>query len=103
MTTARPEELPPDRARLDVWLWRARVVKTRALAVRLVQSGHVRVNGQRITAAGRGVKAGDVLTIALESTVRVLRVADLGARRGPADEALSLFTDLADGGGPDER
>lgn len=94
MTAARSEETSPDRARLDVWLWRARVVKTRALAVLLVQSGHVRVNGQRMTTPGRGVKAGDVLTIALESTVRVLRVSRLGDRRGSAAEARDLFTEL---------
>ncbi|GLK78233.1 hypothetical protein GCM10008171_34870 [Methylopila jiangsuensis] len=94
MAAARPEEASPDRARLDVWLWRARVVKTRALAARLAESGHVRVNGRRTTAPGRGVRTGDVLTIALESTVRVLRVADLGARRGPPSEARGLFVEL---------
>jgi ribosome-associated heat shock protein Hsp15 len=40
------------------------------------------------------VKAGDVLTVALESGVRVLRVVDLGERRGPAPEAQALYEDL---------
>lgn len=90
-----PEDVAPARLRIDVWLWRARVAKTRARAAELAQSGHVRVNGQRISAAGRGVKVGDVLTIALERTVRVLRVAGFGDRRGPATEARALFDDLA--------
>ncbi|MFL1876543.1 RNA-binding S4 domain-containing protein, partial [Hansschlegelia beijingensis] len=38
------------------------------------------------------------LTVALEQTVRVLRVAALGARRGPATEARTLYDDLS----PDE-
>lgn len=92
---AGPDDVAPVRLRIDVWLWRARVAKTRALAAELAQSGHVRVNGQRISAAGRGVKIGDVLTIALERTVRVLRVVGFGDRRGPATEARALFDDLA--------
>ncbi|MFD1704691.1 RNA-binding S4 domain-containing protein [Methylopila henanensis] len=90
----RPEETPPERLRIDVWLWRARVARTRALAVGLVQSGHVRVNGQRVRAPGHALKRGDVLTIALSAAVRVLRVVDFGERRGPATEARALFDDL---------
>ena len=83
------------RTRIDVWLWRARLTKTRSLAARLAQSGHVRINGQRVVSAGRSVKPGDVLTVALEQTVRVLRVAGLGERRGPAAEARTLYDDLS--------
>ena len=83
------------RLRLDKWLWHARVVKTRSLAAKLVQSGHVRLNGTRIDQPSKAVKPGDVLTIALERTVRVLKVVDLGERRGPATEARELFEDLS--------
>lgn len=83
-----------DRLRLDKWLWFARVVKTRSLAAKLVAEGHVRVNGARVDAPAKGVGAGDVLTVALERQVRVLRVAALGARRGPYEEARLLYEDL---------
>jgi ribosome-associated heat shock protein Hsp15 len=83
------------RLRLDKWLWHARVVKTRTLAAKLVEAGHVRLNGTRTDQPSKAVKAGDVLTIALERTVRVLRVVDLGERRGPASEAQQLFDDLS--------
>ncbi|WP_245479647.1 RNA-binding S4 domain-containing protein [Hansschlegelia zhihuaiae] len=79
---------------MDVWLWRARVAKTRSLAAKLAQSGHVRLNGRRIDAAARQARVGDVLTIALERTVRVLRIAALGDRRGPAAEARALYEEL---------
>jgi ribosome-associated heat shock protein Hsp15 len=78
-------------ARVDVWIWRARVVKTRSLAARLAQSGHVRLNGRRVNAAGRAVRVGDILTIALEQAVLVLEILDLGERRGPAAEAQQLY------------
>lgn len=66
-------------------------MKTRALAAELAQSGHVRLNGRRIEAAGRAVRIGDVLTVALERTALVLEILDLGERRGPASEARSLY------------
>ena len=84
------------RLRLDKWLWYARVVKTRSLAARLVEAGHVRLNGTRTDTPSKAVKPGDVLTIALERTVRVLRVVELGERRGPATEAQGLFEDLSE-------
>jgi ribosome-associated heat shock protein Hsp15 len=83
----------PERLRVDKWLWHARVVKSRSLAAKLVEEGHVRINGIRADAPAKPVKTGDVLTIALERTVRVLEVAALGARRGPATEAATLYDD----------
>ena len=85
----------PARQRLDKWLWFTRVVKTRALAVRLVTEGHVRVNSVRVATASKALKTGDVVTVALERHVRVLRVLAGGERRGPAPEAQSLYEDLA--------
>ncbi|OCC00488.1 RNA-binding protein [Labrys sp. WJW] len=84
-----------DRLRIDKWLWHARVVKTRSLAAKLVADGHVRLNGMRTDTPAKAVKAGDVLTIALERTVRVYRVLALGDRRGPASEAQTLYEDLS--------
>ena len=87
------------RQRLDKWLWYARVVKTRSLAARLVSEGHVRVNGMRAEQPSRAVKPGDVLTIALERGVRVLRVKGAGERRGPFAEASQLYEALGSGAG----
>ncbi len=89
-----------ERQRLDKWLWFARVVKTRALASKLVTAGHVRLNGVRAAGPDKPVRPGDVLTIALERQVRVLRVEAAGERRGPYEEARWLYTDLSEGEGP---
>ncbi|MGH6715282.1 MAG: RNA-binding S4 domain-containing protein [Bradyrhizobium sp.] len=83
-----------ERQRLDKWLWHARVVKARTSAAALVGAGHVRVNGIREIAPGHSVKAGDVLTIALDRSVRVLKVVGFAARRGDATSARVLFEDL---------
>ena len=83
-----------ERQRLDKWLWHARVVKARTSAAALVEAGHVRINGVRERAPGHAVKAGDVLTIALDRTVRVLKVTGFAERRGDASSARSLYEDL---------
>ncbi len=81
------------RQRLDKWLCYARVVKTRAAAAHLVEAGYVRVNGMRQLTPAKLIGIGDVLTIALERQVRVLRVMGTGERRGPFREASLLFED----------
>jgi ribosome-associated heat shock protein Hsp15 len=86
------------RQRLDKWLWFARVAKTRALAARLVAEGHVRLNARRIETPAKAVGPGDVLTIARERQVRVLKVVSPGARRGGFAEASLLFEELSDSG-----
>jgi ribosome-associated heat shock protein Hsp15 len=81
--------------RIDKWLWFARLARTRTLAKKLATSGRVRVNREKTENAARPVRIGDVLTIALDSGVRVLRIAALATRRGPAAEARLLYNDLA--------
>lgn len=83
-----------DRQRLDKWLWHARVVKTRTDAAALVGKGRVRINGARQSSPGHAVKAGDVLTVALDSRVRVLKVAGFSDRRGDATAARAIYLDL---------
>jgi ribosome-associated heat shock protein Hsp15 len=87
--------LRDDRQRIDKWLWHARLVRTRSAAAALVASGHVRLNGARIAAPAKPVKAGDVVTIALDARVRVLKVTSFALRRGAADEGRALYEDMA--------
>jgi ribosome-associated heat shock protein Hsp15 len=83
-----------DRQRIDKWLWHARVVRTRGAAAALASSGYVRVNGARIRGPGRLVRIGDVITVALDRAVRVLKVTDFTDRRGPAEMGRSLYEEL---------
>ena len=83
-----------ERQRIDRWLWHARLVRTRGAAAALAGSGYVRVNGARINAPGRMIRAGDVITVALDHGVRVLKVIGFVDRRGPAPGAAALYLDL---------
>lgn len=88
-------DITPSDRRLDKWLWFARFFKTRSLATKFCQAGKLRVNSQIIAKAHYTLKVGDVLTFPLRHHVRVIKVADLGHRRGPAPEAQALYEDLA--------
>jgi ribosome-associated heat shock protein Hsp15 len=83
-----------ERQRLDKWLWHARVVKARTSAAALVEAGHVRINGVRERAPGHSVKLGDVVTIGLDHSVRVLKVIGFAERRGGAAAARVLYDEL---------
>ncbi|MCF6305585.1 MAG: RNA-binding S4 domain-containing protein [Rhodobacteraceae bacterium] len=81
--------------RLDKWLWQARFFKTRTLAAKMVGLGRVRVNATRVTKPATAVKIGDGLTFPQGDDVRIIEIAALGERRGPAPEAQGLYVDLA--------
>ena len=83
-----------DRQRIDKWLWHARVVRTRSAAAALSDSGLVRINGVRVDSSSRPVRPGDAVTIALDRTVRILKVIGFAERRGSADMARILYEDL---------
>jgi ribosome-associated heat shock protein Hsp15 len=87
--------LPETQQRIDKWLWHARVVRTRTAAAELATSGLVRRNGIRVDAPSRVVKSGDVLTIALDHGVRILRILGCVERRGGSELARTLYEDLS--------
>lgn len=70
------------------------MVKARTSAAELVERGHVRINGVRETSPGHAIKIGDVLTIGLDRTVRVMKVISFSERRGDADAARVLYEEL---------
>ena len=80
--------------RLDKWLWQARFFKTRSLAAEVIEAGHLRLNGQRCTKHGHAVTSGDTLTFPQAGRIRLIRVIEAGARRGPSTEARRLYLDL---------
>jgi len=86
--------LSADRQRIDRWLWHARVVRTRSAAASLTIAGDVRINGIRVVTPGREIKLGDVVTVALDGGVRVLKVCGFALRRGDAAAAQRLYENL---------
>lgn len=80
--------------RLDRWLWHARFIRSRDLALGLVEERRLRLNSQPVAKTHALVRPGDVITLTQPRAVRVLRVLALGERRGPASEAQGLYEEL---------
>jgi ribosome-associated heat shock protein Hsp15 len=80
--------------RLDLWLWCARFARSRTDCAALAAEGLIRVNRQPTEKAHARLRVGDVLTVPVRGSVRVVRVLALGRRRGPAPEARLLYEEL---------
>lgn len=81
-----------DSIRIDKWLWAARFFKTRSMATDAVDSGKVRLNGDRVKPA-RSIKAGDTLQIDNGSTEWEVVVHGLADKRGSASIAQTLYSE----------
>ena len=92
--------------RLDKWLWHARFFKSRSLAARQCGASKVRINRAIARKPSAVVRVGDVLTFPQGARIRVIKVAAMASRRGPASEAAQLYQDIAPPtaeGGPAEE
>ena len=72
-------------------------MRTRSDAAALAEAGYVRINGKRISASSQKVAIGDVVTLALDRSVRVVQVEGFCERRGQAGSARALYLDLTTG------
>lgn len=81
--------------RADVWLWRARFFKTRALATDYINRKGIRLTrfGQtrKTKKPGTQLRPGDVLTFYRAKTLETIEFVAAGTRRGPATEAETLY------------
>ena len=85
--------------RLDRYLFFIRLVKSRTLAQTLIEQGHVRLDGKRVAKTSEEVHVGQVIALPLRGQVRVMRVAGLPARRGPAAEARLHYQEIDENSG----
>ncbi|NML62696.1 RNA-binding S4 domain-containing protein [Massilia sp. RP-1-19] len=79
-----------DNVRTDKWLWAARFFKTRSLATDAVDTGRVKLDGDRIKPA-RAVKVGDKLAIDNGSDAWEVVVLGISDKRGAAPVARALY------------
>jgi len=86
------ENTVDDKCRLDKWLWAARFYKTRSLSADAVDSGKVRVDGERIKPA-KEVKMGQVISIRGKDVEIEVTVLGLSVIRRGAPEAALLYAE----------
>ena len=76
-------------------------MRARTDCAALVARGSIRINRQPTDKPHAKLRVGDVLTVPVHASVRVVRVLSLATRRGPAPEARLLYQEIDDtAGGP---
>ena len=85
-------EAGPGAARIDRWLFGVRLFKSRSLAAEAVSGGKVHVNDARVRPS-HSVRAGDLVTFSRGAIDFECHVAAIPARRGPAKEAVTCYTE----------
>ncbi len=84
-----------DNVRIDKWLWAARFFKTRSLATDAIDTGKVKLDGERIKPA-RAVKLDDKLSIDNGTETWEVRVLGISDKRGGAPIARLLYEETQD-------
>ena len=96
---ARPVMPGEPSLRIDKLLFFLRLAKSRSLAQKIVEEGHIRLNGRRVLHTHSQVRAGDMLTLPSLRGSRLLRIQALPTKRGPAMEAAACYADMDAGHG----
>lgn len=90
-----------DEVRVDIWLWRARFFRTRALSTDYVSRKGIRITRhgrtRKTAKAGQRIAPGDILTFYKAKAIETVEVLDIGERRGPATEAAGLYRRILPG------
>ena len=89
--------------RLDKLLWFLRLARSRSIAQAMVEAGHIRLDGRRITRSSCAVHAGSTLVLPVGERIEVIRLLSLPLRRGPAPEAQACYQRLDSGASPPEQ
>ena len=84
--------------RIDLFLHRIRLAKSRTLAQAIVEQGSTRIDGKRVEKPSDAVKVGSVVALPLHGRVRIIRVLALPDRRGPASEARAAYEEIDEKG-----
>jgi ribosome-associated heat shock protein Hsp15 len=81
-----------EQARVDKWLWAARLFKTRSAATHAVLGGRVHVNGARVKPS-KEIRVGDAVEVTVRSLKRTVEVTGVAEKRGPAAVAATLYVE----------
>lgn len=80
--------------RLDVWLWHARLGKTRTISSQLIKDGFVHVNSSRILKASYAIKQQDIITLPHASRIRVIQIIGFSRQRVAAKNCMFLYKEI---------
>ena len=91
-------EAAGDSIRIDRLLVYLRFARTRSVAQSLIDTHALRRNRKHVLRGAEQARIGDVLTIALGGSVRVIELVALPVRRGSPAQAASHYREVDSGG-----
>ena len=80
--------------RIDNWLFRSRLIKSRAKAQRIIIDGYVKINKIRTSKPSVKIKIGDIITLTKLDNIFILSVENFAKNRLNAKEALKLYKEI---------
>ena len=80
--------------RIDNWLFRSRIIKSRAKAQKIIFDGLVRINKVKISKSSIKIKIGDIVTLNNIENIIIFSVQNFANKRLNAKEAINLYKKL---------
>tara|TARA_B100001057_G_scaffold396509_1_gene406317 strand:- start:406 stop:705 length:300 start_codon:yes stop_codon:yes gene_type:complete len=83
-----------DEQRIDSWLFRSRLTKSREKAQKIILDGHIKINKIRTLKPSVKIKIGDIITLTKLDNIFILSVENFAKNRLNAKEALKLYREI---------
>ena len=83
-----------DEQRIDNWLFRSRLIKSRAKAQKLILDGYIKINKIHISKPSVKIKIGDIITLTKIDSVFILSVENFAKNRLNAKDAMKLYKEI---------
>ena len=83
-----------DEQRIDNWLFRSRLTKSRAKAQKIILDGYVKINKIRTSKPSVKIRIGDIITLTKLDNVFILSVENFAKNRLNAKEAMKLYKEI---------
>lgn len=83
-----------DTQRIDIWLWHARIYKTRSISTNYVSQNIFRLNSCPISKPACKIKINDILTFPWNNQIRVIKILNLTKQRMPAKNISLIYQEI---------
>ncbi len=80
--------------RIDNWLFRTRILKSRAKAQKIISEGLIKVNKIKIEKSSIKIKVGDIVTLIEVNKIIIFSVENFANKRLSAKKATRLYKEI---------
>lgn len=80
--------------RIDNWLFRSRIIKSRAKAQKIIFDGNIKINKIKISKSSAKIKVGDIITLNKINNIIIFSVESFANNRLSAKDAIKLYKEI---------